>query len=47
MKMAVIVILCIFWLAMAFREYQRGDMLLAGIFIFVGIALTTYRLRKQ
>jgi hypothetical protein len=46
MKMVVIVALCIFWLALAYREFQRGDMLLAGVFVFVGIALTTYRLRK-
>jgi hypothetical protein len=46
MRIAVIVVLCIFWMAMAFREFQRGDMVLAGVFILVGIVLTVYRLRK-
>jgi len=30
----------------AYRQYQRGDMVLAGIFLFVGIALTIYRIRQ-
>jgi hypothetical protein len=46
MKIGIIVVLAIFWLALAYREFQGGDMLLAGIFILVGIALTTYRVRK-
>jgi hypothetical protein len=46
MKIAIIVILAVFWLALAFREFQGGDTLLAGVFILVGIALTTYRVRK-
>ena len=46
MRSVLVWALCIFWLAMAYREYQRGDMLLAGVFVLVGIALTVYRLRK-
>jgi hypothetical protein len=46
MKLAVIAALCVFWLAMAYRQFQRGDMLLAGIFVVVGVTLTAYRLRK-
>ena len=46
MKIAVIVALAIFWLAIAYREFQRGDMLLGGVFILAGIALTAYRLKK-
>jgi hypothetical protein len=46
MRIAVIVALAIFWLALAYHEFQRGDMLLAGVFILAGIALTTYRLGK-
>ncbi len=46
MKIAVIVALAIFWLALAYREFQLGDMLLAGVFVLVGIALTTYRISK-
>jgi len=46
MKIMVIVALCIFWLAMAYREFQQGDMLLAGVFLLAGVALTTYRVSK-
>jgi hypothetical protein len=46
MKIVVIVALAIFWLALAYREFQLGDMLLAGVFVLVGIALTTYRVRR-
>jgi len=46
MKMFVIVVLAIFWAAMAFRSYQRDDLMMAGVFILVGVALTVYRLRK-
>jgi len=38
--------LLIFWLALAYRSYQRGDMLFAGVFLLVGIVLTVYRLRS-
>jgi hypothetical protein len=33
-------------MARAFIQFQRGDMVLAGLFVLVGIALTIYRLRK-
>lgn len=46
MKIVVIVALAIFWLALAYREFQVGDMLLAGVFLLVGVALTAYRLRR-
>jgi hypothetical protein len=45
MKIAVIIILLVFWLALAFRAFSRGDMVMGGIFLLVGIALTAYRLR--
>lgn len=45
MPVALVVVLLIFWLAMSWREYQRGEMLLAGVFLLVGIALSVYRLR--
>lgn len=47
MKMLVIVALCVFWLVLAYRAFQRGDLLLAGVFLAVGIALTAYRLTKR
>jgi hypothetical protein len=37
--------LLVFWLALAYRSYQRGDMLFATLFVTVGIVLTVYRLR--
>jgi hypothetical protein len=46
MKTLVIVALCIFWLVLAYRQFERGEMLLAGVFLFVGVALTAYRLSK-
>jgi hypothetical protein len=46
MPVAVTLILSVFWLVMAFRQFQRGDLLLAGVFLAVGIALTAYRLRR-
>jgi hypothetical protein len=45
MPVVLTVALLVFWLVMAYRQFQRGDMLLAGIFLVVGIALTVYRLR--
>ncbi|HVV70409.1 MAG TPA: hypothetical protein VHI52_02755 [Verrucomicrobiae bacterium] len=47
MRMFVIAALCVFWLVLAYREFQRGDMLLAGVFLTVGIALTAYRLTRR
>jgi hypothetical protein len=46
MPIAVTLALLVFWVAIAYRQYQRGDMVLAGIFLFVGIALTIYRIRQ-
>jgi len=45
MSIAVIVALLVFWVAVAWRQYQRGDMLLAGVFLLVGVVLTVYRYR--
>jgi len=38
--------LLFFWLALAYRSYQRGDMLFATVFLLVGIVLTVHRLRS-
>jgi hypothetical protein len=46
MPIAVTLLLLLFWLVLAYRQYQRGDMLLAGIFLAVGIVLTVYRIRQ-
>jgi hypothetical protein len=42
---AVSLVLLFVWLALAYRSYERGDMLFAGVFLLVGIVLTVYRLR--
>lgn len=46
MPVAVTLVLMVFWLVMAYREFQRGDMLLMGVFLLVGVVLTVYRLRR-
>jgi hypothetical protein len=46
MPVAVTMVLMVFWLVMAYRQFQRGDLLLAGVFLAVGIALTVFRLRR-
>jgi hypothetical protein len=46
MPIAVVLVLLVFWAAMAFRAFQRGEPMLAGVFLAVGIALTVYRLRR-
>jgi hypothetical protein len=46
MPIAITLVLLVFWLALAYRSFQRGDMLLAGVFLLVGIVLSVYRLRR-
>ena len=46
MPVVVTLALLVFWVVIAYRQYQRGDMVLAGIFLFVGIVLTIYRIRQ-
>jgi hypothetical protein len=43
---ALTLVLLVFWLAMAYRSFQRGDLLLTGVFLAVGGVLTIYRLRS-
>jgi hypothetical protein len=44
--LAVTLVLLLVWLTLAYRQFQRGDLLLAGVFLAVGIVLTVYRLRR-
>jgi len=44
--LAVTLVLLLVWLTLAYRQFQRGDLLLAGVFLAVGIVLTLYRLRR-
>lgn len=46
MRLVVIVLLLCVWLYLAYQEYQSGNMGLAGLFLLIGIALTTWRLRR-
>jgi hypothetical protein len=46
MPVAVTLALLVFWVVIAYREYQRGNMVLAGVFLFVGIMLTIFRIRQ-
>ena len=46
MPIAVTLALLLFWVVIAYRQYQRGDVVLAAVFLFVGIALTIYRIRQ-
>jgi hypothetical protein len=46
MRLAIIVLLLVFWVFLAARALQRGDTALAGLFLVIGIALTAYRLRR-
>jgi hypothetical protein len=43
MPIAVTVALFIFWIFLAYRAFERGDMMMAGVYLLVGIALTAYR----
>jgi hypothetical protein len=46
MRLVIIIALAIFWLALAVRAFERSDMVLGGVYIVIGIALTVYRLQK-
>jgi len=45
MGFMVAFLLLIFWLVLAWRQFERGDITMATLFLAVGIALTVYRLR--
>jgi hypothetical protein len=45
MPVALSLILLGFWLVLAFRAFQRGDMVMAAAFLAAGVALSAYRLR--
>jgi hypothetical protein len=44
--LAVTLALLLVWLTLAYRQFQRGDLLPAGVFLAVGLVLTVYRLRR-
>jgi len=45
MRVVVSLTLLLFWLFLAYRNYERGDLPLAGLFLLIGVVLTIYRLR--
>jgi hypothetical protein len=42
MPIIITAVLCL-WLLIAWRQYERGDLLLAGVCALVGILLALYR----
>ena len=46
MRLVVVVLLLCVWLYLAYSEYQAGNMMLAVLFLLIGIELTTWRLRR-
>lgn len=47
MPVALTAVLLVVWIAMAYREFQRGNLMLAAVFLLVGIALAVFRLRVR
>jgi hypothetical protein len=47
MPMPLVLLLLVFWISLAYRALQRGDIATAAIYIAIGVALTVYRLRKR
>jgi hypothetical protein len=45
MPIVVTFALLALWLVLAWRQYQRGDLVLATIFAAVGVVLAIYRYR--
>jgi hypothetical protein len=47
MPVVVATVLLVLWIAMAYREFQRGNLMLAAVFLLVGIGLAVFRLRVR
>lgn len=45
MPIAITAVLFLLWMAIAWRQYERGETLLAGVCALVGVLLAVYRLR--
>lgn len=43
MPIALTALLFVFWIYLAYRAFQRGQLGLAGFYLAVGIGLTVYR----
>jgi hypothetical protein len=47
MPVVLATVLLALWIAMAYREFQRGNLMLAAMFLLVGIGLAVFRLRVR
>jgi hypothetical protein len=47
MPVVLATVLLVLWIAMAYREFQRGNLMLAAVFLLVGIGLAVFRLRVR
>ena len=47
MRMALIIVLAVFWIFLATRAFQAGDPTRAVIYLAVGGALTVWRLTRK
>ena len=43
----LVLLLLVFWIFLAYRALERGDIALAALFGIVGVSLTVYRLRGR
>ena len=43
----LVLLLLVFWIFLAYRALERGDIALAALFGIVGVSLTVYRLRSR
>jgi len=43
----LVFLLLAFWIFLAYRAIERGDTVMAAVFVVVGISLTLYRLRSR
>lgn len=46
MSAPIAIALLAFWLFLAYRSFERGDTVMAVVFVVVGILLTVWRLRS-
>jgi hypothetical protein len=46
MRLIFIIALAIFWIVIACYEFKKGDPKLGGVFLAIGVVLTTLRLMK-
>lgn len=45
MPFAITAVLFLLWMAIAYRQYQRGELVLAGVCVLIGVLLSVFRLK--